>query len=137
MGWEHFPHGADLGIRGTGATRDEAFEQAALALAAAVTDPAGVRERTAVHVEREAADDELLFVDWLNALIYDMATQKLVFARTSVRIEDGRLVGSAWGERIDRSRHRPAVEPKAATYSELLVRRRDDGTWVAQCVVDV
>jgi tRNA nucleotidyltransferase (CCA-adding enzyme) len=137
MAWEHFPHGADIGVRGIGATCEEAFEQAALALTAAVTDPSGVRERTAVHVEREAADQELLLVDWLNALIYDMATQKLVFARSSVRIDDGRLVASAWGERLDRARHRPAVEPKAATYSELSVRRRDDGTWVAQCVVDV
>jgi SHS2 domain-containing protein len=137
MSWEHFPHGADIGVRGIGATRDEAFEEAALALTAAVTDPAGVRERTAVHVEREAADDELLLIDWLNALIYDMATLKLVFARTEVHIEKQRLVATAWGETLDRARHGPAVEVKAATYSELSVARRDDGTWVAQCVVDV
>jgi SHS2 domain-containing protein len=137
MSWEHFPHGADIGIRGIGATREEAFEQAALALTAVVTDPAKVREQTAVHVEREAADDELLFIDWLNALIYDMATLKLLFARSSVRIEKGRLVATAWGEPLDRARHRPAVEVKAATYSELSVARRDDGAWVAQCVVDV
>ncbi len=42
-GWEHFPHGADIGVRGFGATREEAFEQAALALTAVVTDPALVR----------------------------------------------------------------------------------------------
>ena len=31
-GWEHFPHDADIGIRGFGATPAEAFEQAAVAL---------------------------------------------------------------------------------------------------------
>ncbi len=28
--WEHLPHEADMGIRGFGATKAEAFEQAAL-----------------------------------------------------------------------------------------------------------
>ena len=27
-GWEHFPHDADVGVRGPGATTAEAFEQA-------------------------------------------------------------------------------------------------------------
>lgn len=137
MPWEHFEHGADIGVRGVGTTRDEAFEQAALALTAVVTDPAGVAQDTAVELRCEAPDDELLFADWLNALIYEMATRRLVFGRYSVRIADRRLAATAWGEALDRERHRPVVEVKAATYTELSVARRDDGTWVAQCVVDV
>ena len=39
MTWEHFPHGADIGVRGVGASRGEAFEEAALAVTAVVTDP--------------------------------------------------------------------------------------------------
>jgi len=35
--WEHFPHDADVGIRGFGPTAAAAFEQAACALTAAVT----------------------------------------------------------------------------------------------------
>ena len=42
MGWEHFAHGADVGVRGVGATLNEAFEQAALALTAVVADPAHI-----------------------------------------------------------------------------------------------
>ena len=34
VGWEHFAHGADIGVRGYGLSLEEAFEQAALALAA-------------------------------------------------------------------------------------------------------
>ena len=29
--WAHFPHEADVGIRGVGASKQEAFEQAAIA----------------------------------------------------------------------------------------------------------
>jgi len=42
MTWEHFDHGADIGVRGYGANPAEAFVQAALALTAVVTDPATV-----------------------------------------------------------------------------------------------
>ena len=68
MAWEHFPHGADIGVRGIGATRGQAFEQAALALTAVIADPARVAADTMVELRCEAPDDELLLADWLNAL---------------------------------------------------------------------
>ncbi len=37
-GWEHFPHAADVGVRGFGKSAAEAFEQAARALTAVVTN---------------------------------------------------------------------------------------------------
>jgi SHS2 domain-containing protein len=137
MSWEHFAHGADIGIRGIGASRGEAFEQAAFALTAVITDPARVGSGTAVEIHCEAPDDELLFTDWLNALIYEMATRQFLFGRFEVRLDGQRLVATAWGEALDRARHRPAVEVKGATYTALSVARRSDGNWVAQCVVDV
>jgi SHS2 domain-containing protein len=47
------------------------------------------------------------------------------------------LTAKAAGETIDVARHRPAVEPKGATYTALAVAQRGDGSWLAQCVVDV
>ena len=137
MAWEHFPHGADVGVRGIGATREDAFAQAALALTAVLTDPANVVWRAAVEVRCEAPDDELLFVDWLNALIYEMATRSAVFGRFEVKLSDHRLEAIAWGEPLDRERHRPKVEVKGATYTALSVSEGQQGEWIAQCVVDV
>jgi tRNA nucleotidyltransferase (CCA-adding enzyme) len=34
--WEHFEHGADIGVRGLGTSKAGAFEQAALALMAVI-----------------------------------------------------------------------------------------------------
>jgi len=137
MSWEHFDHGADIGVRGTGPTREAAFEQAALALTAVLTDPAGVRAATAVEVACEAPDDELLLVDWLNALVFEMATRRMVFGAFAVAIDGPRLRATAWGEPVEPRRHEPAVEIKGATYTALRVARQADGDWVAQCVVDV
>lgn len=136
-GWSHFPHSADVGIRGTGRTRAQAFEQAAIALFAAVTDVTQIDCASAVSIQCNAPNDRLLLVDWLNALIYESGVRKMVFGRFEVDIDDCHLAGRAWGESIDRGRHAIAVEPKGATFTELKVERAMDGIWIAQCVVDV
>jgi SHS2 domain-containing protein len=135
--WEHFPHGADVGIRGIGRTVAEAFEQAALALTAVIVDPSTVRPSRAVDIACVAPDHELLLFDWLNALIYEMATREMLFGRFEVRIEDDHLTARAWGEAVDVERHGPAVEIKGATYTALRVFLDEAGWWHAQCVVDV
>lgn len=134
--WEHFPHDADMGVRGFGATQAEAFEQAALAMTAVVTDPAGVQSREPVAIECEAPDSELLLAEWLNRLVYEMSTRHMLFGRFSVHLDGTRLRATAWGERIEAARHRPAVEIKGATYTTLRVGPANGG-WLAQTVVDV
>jgi len=135
--WQHFAHGADIGIRGWGATPAEAFEQAARALTAVVSDPAQVGTLQSVRVECAARDLELLLYEWLNALVFQMATRHMLFAGFSVAISGGGLSAELRGEPVDVSRHAPAVEVKGATFTELAVRREADGRWCAQCVLDV
>ncbi len=134
--WEHFPHGADVGVRGIGPTLEAALEQAALALTAVVTDPAGVAPTDEAAFSCRGDGAEPLLYEWLNALIYEMAVERRLFSRFQVIVEGDRLHAQAWGEPIDPARHEPAAEPKGATYTELSVRRSDGG-WIAQCVVDV
>jgi len=135
--WELTPHGADVGVRGVGISKAQAFEQAALALTAVITEPASVSAKECIEIACEAADDELLLVNWLNAVIYEIAVRKMLFARFEVHIEDTKLRARAWGEAIDSAKHQPAVEIKGATCTGLAVRRDDNGCWSAQCVVDV
>lgn len=133
--WQHFPHGADIGVHGVGGSRSEAFRQAALALTAVVTtEPVQPLER--VELACTAPDDELLLVAWLNAIVYEMATRQMLFGDYEVRVEDGRVTGVAYGEQVDPPRHEPAVEVKGATCTALSVRREND-LWHARCVVDV
>ncbi len=135
--WEHFPHQADMGVRGMGASKEAAFEAAAVGLTAVITDPSMVAPTHPVPIACEAPDDELLLVDWLNALVYEMATRKMLFGRFAVRFNAHSLQATAWGEPVDVARHQPAVEVKGATYTELSVKQDEQGRWIAQCVVDV
>ena len=135
--WEHFYHMADIGVRGRGETLAQAFEQVAIAMTAVVTEPERIQPLQAIDVSCDAPDQELLLVDWLNALVYEMATRKMLFSRFEVSVQNQQLIARAWGEKIDIARHEPTVEIKGATYTELKVAQLTDGSWMAQCVVDV
>ena len=55
--WEHFPHVADIGVRGFGATLSESFEQAALALSSVVADLDTIQPETVISVCCEAPNN--------------------------------------------------------------------------------
>ena len=134
--WEHFEHKADIGIRGYGNTMAEAFAQAAIALTAVITDLALINATTDIQLSCSDEDEDTLLYDWLNTLIYEMATRKMLFSQFEISIDAGKLNATVSGEAIDIEKHQPAVEIKGATYTELAVYNKD-GQWVAQCVVDV
>ena len=108
--WELYSHPSDIGIRGFGPTREAAFAQAAMALTAVIVDLEKVQPSQAVDIECRETDDELLLINWLSSLLYEMDTRGMLFSR---------------------------FEIKAATYADLKVEQGGDGNWVAQCIVDV
>ena len=140
-GWNHYEHEADIGIEGIGNSKEDAFTQAAIALTAVITDPENVKAELSVDVHCEAPNDEILFVDWLNALVYEMASQNILFSHFDLTITPQAvgvaLMGKAWGEKIDQARHNPVVEIKGATYTTLRVYQDGEHFWHAQTVVDV
>lgn len=141
-GWEHFDHGADVGVRGFGPSLEVAFVQTAIALTAVVADPELVQSSERVEVECAGADPEMLLMTWLNAVISQMGIRKMLFRRYELTIQQQadqscHLHGEMFGEVVDPDRHQPSVEVKGATATELRVFRDEHDRWVAQCIVDV
>ena len=135
--WEHFEHDADIGLRAVAATREGLFEVMGQALTAIITEPAAVRPVETISVSCEAPDDALLLVDWLNALVFEMATRRMLFGSWHVELSGQKLQGQVKGEVVDRLRHQPVVEVKGATYTALSVEQDSEGSWHGQCIVDV
>lgn len=136
-GWQHFHHQADIGVEGWGPTLAEAFFQAAIAMTAVITEPTAVQDQTCIEIDCDSPDVEYLFLDWLNSLVYEMATRQMLFSRFEVNIKGTQLRARVCGELVDRERHQPAVEIKGATLTGLSVKQEQDGLWHARCVVDV
>jgi SHS2 domain-containing protein len=136
--WEHFAHGADVGIRGIGRTPGEAFTQAALAMIAAITELDRIEAREEVAIECAGANLEDLFFCWLDAIVFEVSTRRMLFSRFEIEVENGRLSARLWGEAVHPVRHEPAVEVKGPTFTSLKVSEdATSGEWTAQCVVDV
>ena len=135
--WDHFGHEADIGLRAIAPTREALFERLGEALTAVITEPDSVRPVETVRISCEAPDDALLLVDWLNALVFEMATRGMLFSEWHVELDGHKLDARVVGEKVDRERHRPVVEVKGATYTALSVHQDSDGNWHGQCVVDV
>ena len=134
--YEHFNHQADIGIKGIGSTIDDAFEQAAIGMMAVICNPRTILPEKEVKIFCTAPDEEFLLVDFLNAIIYEMAVRNMLFGKFEVTVKDDCLEAKAWGEKSDPQKHQTAVEVKGATYTELEVKQ-ESGEWTAQCVIDV
>ncbi|MHB1532682.1 MAG: archease [Acidithiobacillus sp.] len=131
----YFDHDADIGVIGQGKTLEEAFAGAAEATFAIMADLTQVHGEGWVQFDFNESDLELALVTWLNTLLAEARTHRLVFGRFRLRRENSHWHGEAWGEpwREDLER---GVEVKGATLTMLRVSQGPDG-FEARCVVDV
>jgi len=137
---EYLDHTADVGLRATGRTIGEAFAEAARGLFGVMLDAARVDPSQEHHVFTHAATLEELLVAWLSDLLVQKDLTGLVFSRfaVDVRSEDGgfALRGTAIGEPLDVTRHRPGCEVKGISLLGLRVEEAG-GEWTTECVFDV
>jgi len=133
--YEYFDHDADIGVSGRGASIEEAFESAAAAMFAIMTDLAAVPREDTVRVEFEEADVEIALVRWLNLLLATAQQRRMVFAEFRLERDGvvwrGSATGGAWRPGLERG-----TEVKGATLTMLAVAQTAAG-WEARCVVDV
>src|SRR4030042_5075274 len=103
--WEHFAHQADIGIKATAESLSEAFQDAAVGLTAIIAEPKKIECADEVEINLVSDNTEMLFYDWLNAVIYEIATRHMLFGRFEVEIDDLKLSAKMWGEKIDFQKH--------------------------------
>jgi SHS2 domain-containing protein len=134
---EVFEHTADLGLRIRAANLDTLFAEAAQALfEAIVADLASVQPLRRVDIRLEGDDGEYLLFDWLKELLYRFDAEHLLFGKFEAQVQGNRVIGSAWGEPLDRERHQLEHEVKAITYHALRVEQTSEG-WLAEVIVDI
>lgn len=139
MAFEYLDHEADIGIKATAETLEEAFEEGAKAMFNVMVDIARVEPRKKIEVKASARSIDSLFVEFLNSLLAKIETTGMVFSRFRVKIETKGgyiLKATAWGEPLNRKKHKIKTEVKAATYSGLKCWT-DSGKHNVQCVLDI
>ena len=127
-------HTADIAIRTTGKSLNNAFENAGYALFDTMCDANSVKPLTTKKIICQADDLEQLLVDWLSELLFICDVDDMVFSEFSVKITGSSLVGKVKGERIDPDRHHLKTDIKAITYHMLEV---DESTNTVQVLFDI
>jgi SHS2 domain-containing protein len=91
------------------------------------------------HVELEAPSLDLLLFDWLNERIALKDSERAVFPRAEVRVEEGspwRLRARLVGGRPEPGRSALRADPKAVTL-HLFTVEHGPGGWRTRVVIDV
>jgi SHS2 domain-containing protein len=128
--FELIEHTADVGIMAYGADVKKAFANAARGMFSLIVEPASIREAEHRDLDVTAPDEESLLVTWLNELIYLFDAETMLFSRFDItELGDTRLTARAYGEPVDKTRHKLKTGIKAATYHMVEVVR-DNGARV-------
>lgn len=139
--YEQFEHEADIGVRGYGNSIEEAFENGARAMFNVMVNLEKVSPKKEIEVKCEAQNLEELFAEWLNKLLSEAGIRNSIFSNFKIREIKKlnsiyKLLGLAQGEELDLEKHKPKVEVKAATYSQLKVVKKEN-QYIVQTIVDV
>ena len=138
--YRYFGTTADMGVVAEGETLEEAFREAARALMDLMVDIDTVEKRIERKIIVKSEDLYSLLYDFLTELLIIRDSEGIVFSDFQIRIEregDGyRLECIAYGEELDREKHRPKEEVKAITYHKMEIGK-ENGKYVIKYIVDI
>ena len=132
-----FEHTGDLGIEVTAPSRGELFRRAAIAMASAMVDAAGVVKRENREIQIAAISDTDLMHDALRKLLEAFMIDGFIWSEVAVEEEPHGLKLRLWGETYDLRRHEFRTEIKAVTYHEIAVTQQKDSNWRTRIIFDV
>ncbi len=137
MAYEYLDHEADVGIRASGNSVEEMFEEGARALFELTAT--NVSNKTKVVIECQANSIETLFVEWLNEILASRDIESMFFSDCRVKEikkqKEFHLKAEIFGEKIDLDKHKINTDVKGATYYGL--DYTNDKFHTIECVLDV
>jgi len=115
--YEFIDHTADIIIRATGDSLEDAFATAAKAMFAVITDSAPIDAIETFELEIDSIDLEGLLVQFLSELIVIHETEDVVLADFTITFgHDFTLKAIARGEKFDSLRHGRGTPVKGISY---------------------
>lgn len=132
---------ADVAFQASGRTMEELFIAAADAtLNVMIEDLESIADRQRCSVSLENDSPEMLLLNFLQEIIYHKDAEELLLRFKNVVInrrgDQLILTAQAYGENLNRQKHRMRTDVKAVTLHRLSVQATDNG-WEATVVLDV
>ncbi|CAM1318696.1 ZBTB8OS (predicted) [Pycnogonum litorale] len=127
--YEYLDHTADVQIHSWGDDLKEAFEQAAVAMFAYMTEIEYVQIQSSENIEAEGHDMLSLLFHFLDEFLFVFSAEPYLIGRT-VKItefdkENFKIKATAYGEQFNLEKHPQGTEVKAITYSNMQVHDKE------------
>lgn len=141
-GYRALEHTGDVVVQAWAPDLPRTLANLGKALFAVMVDLRTVRVRQWRRVEAEAPDAESLAVEWLNALLFDWETSRMLVREVNVtglmaRPGRWRVRARCGGEPLDEGRHVTRTHVKAATYHGVHVRGADGPACTVRVLLDI
>lgn len=136
--YEYIEHTADAGMRVNGGSLKSLFSNAADGLFEMMAVIDSIDETTSIEIALSADSVEMLFVSWLDELVFRHETDELFLKRAEIsHITQNELIAIVHGEPTNFDKHIVYTEIKAITYHQLYVVQNTLGEWEAQVIFDL
>lgn len=129
---------ADVAFKAYGKNLNELFENAALATAECMVNTKQVRPTVKKEITVTADNVENLLFDFLSEFIFFKDTERLMFSKFAVQIDEAnyRLKATVEGETLDETKHEQRMDVKAVTLHMFEVKQTDEG-WECLVILDI
>ena len=135
--YEIIDHTADIGIKAYGSSLKDLFVNAAYGMFDIIADLDGIKPSTSIKITLDGQDPEDLLVKWLDELIYNFYTKRIIFSEFNIEsISPTSIAAEVLGKHIGDRKSRLKTEIKAATYHDLKIKEKDN-TYEVQIIFDV
>jgi SHS2 domain-containing protein len=140
MKYKFLEHTADIKFVAKGKKLKDIFENSVLALSEFISRGTEIKNTTEKRFKISGRNNEELLYNFIDEIIYFLDAESFVPLKSEVKIEEkkkGRIILKAiiFG---DKAKNYESLDTlKSATYSEMYIKKDDDGKWEAQIVVDV
>jgi SHS2 domain-containing protein len=137
--YKFLEHTADVKFQAFGDTMEEAFSNAALALAETMTKGVKVTEKVKWNIDSTGKDYSALLYNFLEEFLFLLDTQHFILSRVvKISINEEELEAEIIGDNA--AEYKISNDVKAITYNQMFVKQEvieGKNKWVCQVVVDV
>ena len=133
--YKFLEHTSDIKFQAEGKTIEEAFENAAYALAETMTKGVKVNAKINWKIDAGGKDYESLLYNFLEEFLFLLDAEDFLLSKIeNITIKGEELEAEVLGDKA--SNYKISNNVKAITYNQMFVKQ-EKGKWVCQVVVDV
>ena len=135
--YKFLEHTADVKFQSFGKTIEEAFTNAALALAETMTKNKKIKSKMKWDLDVSGKDYEAMLYDFLEEFLFLFDSENFILSEIKkIEIVNEELHAEVMGDLV--SNYKITNDVKAITYHQMFVKQnKDTGLWVCQVVLDV